>query len=219
MNDSCYEAASIMQTVLSSLGLVQSLCYNESLDLSADGGTRAKFLSGRPGIISRDGIPKPSYYAFDFLAHVGHGLVFASERCIASANEEGNYQIVCHNCERLNVAYLTTPEHQLDFQRAGSYFDKPAERVMRFELRNIRTGTYLVKTRFVNETGGSVGDEAMRMQLWNIDEPSRSEIEHLKAYAQPQFTLERYVVTDGTLSFERTLQSNEIAYLHVIYLY
>ena len=45
------------------------------------------------------------------------------------------------------------------------------------------------------------------------------EVEHLKAYAQPQLVLERYVVNDGTLAFERTLQSNEIAYLHVIYLY
>ena len=219
MNDSCYEAASIMQTVLSSYGLVQSLCYNDSLDLSVYGGATSVFLSGRSGILSRDGIPKPSYYTFDFLAHVGRTLVFANERCLASTNEAGNYQIVCHNCERLNVAYLTTPERLLDYQHINGYFDEPAERVIRFELRNVRNGTYLIKTRFVNEVGGSVGDEAQRMQLWNIDEPSRSEVEHLKAYAQPQMTLERYVVTDGTLSFERGLQSNEIAYLHVIYLY
>lgn len=219
MNDSCYEAANILQTVLSSLGLVQSLCYNDSLDLSIEGDSAPVFLSGRPGIISRDGIPKPSYYAFDFLAHVGRGLVFVNERCLAAANEEGNFQIVCHNCERLNVFYLTTPERDLSYQLLSSYYDEPAERVIRFELRNVRSGSYLVKTRFVNEAGGSVGDEAERMQLWNIDEPSRSEIAHLMAYAQPQMALERYVVTDGTLSFERVLQSNEIAYLHVIYLY
>lgn len=219
MNDSCFEAANIMQTVLSSQNLVQSLCYNDSLDLSVDGPTQSVFLSGRPGIISRDGIPKPSYYAFDFLARVGRVLVFANERCIASANEAGNYQIVCHNCERLNAAYLATPERELDYRIMGTYYDEPSERVIRFELRNVRPGTYLVKSRFVNEEGGSVGNEAERMQLWNIDEPSRSEVEHLKACAQPQMTLERYVVTDGTLSFERVLQSNEIAYLHVIYLY
>ena len=219
MNDSCYEAASIMQTVLSSLGLVQSLCYNDALDLSVDGGALSAFLSGRSGILNRDGIPKPSYYAFDFLAHIGSGLVFCDERCMASANDADNYQIVCHNCERLNAAYLTTPEKQLDYQQMNSYFDEPSERTLRFELRNMRPGTYLVKTRFVNDAGGSVGNEALRMRLWCMDEPSRSEVEHLKAYAQPQLVLERYVVSDGTLAFERTLQSNEIAYLHVIYLY
>ena len=219
MNDSCYEAASIMQTVLSSLGLVQSLCYNDALDLSVDGGALSAFLSGRSGILNRDGIPKPSYYAFDFLAHIGSGLVFCDERCMASANDADNYQIVCHNCERLNAAYLTTPEKQLDYQQMNSYFDEPSERTLRFELRNMRPGTYLVKTRFVNDAGGSVGNEALRMRLWCMDEPSRSEVEHLKAYAQPQLVLERYVVSDGTLAFERTLQSNEIAYLHVIHLY
>jgi hypothetical protein len=125
MNDSCYEAASIMQTALSTLGLVRSLCYNDALDLSVDAGGPAAFLSGRSGIVNRDGIPKPSYYAFDFLAHVGRGLVFCDEHCVASANEAGNYQIVCHNCERLNAAYLTTPEGQLDYQHMSSYFDEP----------------------------------------------------------------------------------------------
>ena len=220
MNDSCYEGASILQTVLSSWDLVGSLCYNDALDLCVEDGAPAKFLCGRPGIVSGDGIPKPSYYALDFLAHINPQLIFANERCLASTNEMGNYQLVCHNCEQLNATYLATPEELLDYRQIDSYYEAAGERLLRFRLTNVRPGTYLIKARFVNALGGSVGDEASRMRLWCMDEPSRSEIEHLKNAAVPQVRLERTLVArDGILSFDWRMQSNEIAYFHLIYLY
>jgi AraC-like DNA-binding protein/beta-xylosidase len=220
VNDSCYEGASIVRTVLSSLDVVSSLCYSDALDLSGQVGTTARFLSGRPGILSRDGIPKPSFFALDFLSHIGEHLVFANERCLASGNRMGNYQIVCHNCEQLNAAYLATPEDRLEWGQLPGYFDDPGERTVSMRMVNMRPGTYLIKERLVNADGGSVGDEAMRMRVWCMDEPGRSEIEHLKAAATPQMLLERALVgTDGVLEIRTRMQSNEIAYFHVIYLY
>jgi beta-xylosidase len=199
---------------------VSSLCYSDALDLSGQVGTTARFLSGRPGILSRDGIPKPSFFALDFLSHIGEHLVFANERCLASGNRMGNYQIVCHNCEQLNAAYLATPEDRLEWGQLPGYFDDPGERTVSMRMVNMRPGTYLIKERLVNADGGSVGDEAMRMRVWCMDEPGRSEIEHLKAAATPQMLLERALVgTDGVLEIRTRMQSNEIAYFHVIYLY
>ena len=219
MNDSCYEGASIMQTVLSAWDLVGSLCYDGALDLSTAAKAGDAFLSGSPGLVSRDGIPKPAYYAFDFLGRVNRHLVYADDHCLASTNDMGNYQIVCHNCERLNVTYLTTPEGMLDYRVMGSYFEEQRERLLRVRITGARPGTYLIKMRFVNAEGGSVGDEAMRIRLWCMDEPSRSEIEHLKSSSRPQMELERVHTSGGTVAFEHVLKSNEIAYFHVIYLY
>lgn len=219
MNDSCYEGASILQSVFSAWDLVNSLCYDTALDLSSLSGSGDAFLSGTPGLVSRDGIPKPSHYAFDFLSNVNRHLVYASERCLASTNDMGNYQLVCHNCERLNAAYLATPERALDFQLMSSYFEEQRDRLLRVKITGAQPGTYLVKTRFVNAEGGSVGDASMRMRLWCMDEPSRSEIAHLKAAAQPQMLLERLHSSDGILEFSHLMKSNELAYFHIIYLY
>lgn len=219
MNDSCYEGASIMQTVLSAWDLVGSLCYNDALDLSPTSSSGDAFLSGLPGLISRDGIPKPSYYAFEFLGHINRHLIYADEHCLSSTNDMGNYQVVCHNCERLNAAYLATPEPLLDYQLIDTYFEQQRDRMLRLRITNAQPGTYLVKMRMVNEDGGSVGNEAVRMRLWCMDEPSRSEISHLKAASQPQMQLERIHTSDGTISIEHVLKSNEIVYLHIIYLY
>lgn len=219
MNDSCFEGANILQTVLSTRGLVSSLCYNDALDLLEGGGEERAFLSGAPGLLSRDGIPKPSFYAFEFLSHIGRRIVYASEHVLMSTNDMGNFQLVCHNCARLNAAYLVTPEDRLDYQLVDSYFEGRREARLHVRIGGVRSGTYLIKRRSVDESHGSLGDEAVRMRIWCIDSPGRTEIEHLRAAAQPSLQLERHVVTDGMLEFECVLQSNEIAYLHVIYLY
>ncbi len=219
MNDSCYEGARIMQTAFSVWDCVDSLCYNDALDLFEEGNTQGAFLSGAPGLIARDGIPKPSYYAFDFLSHLNARLIYADESVLATANNMGNYQIVCHNCCRLSAAYLATPEDQLDYQLMDSYFEELSPREVRVRLEGVKDGTYLIKKRFVNDAGGSLGNEAERMRLWCMDAPSRAELEHLRAAAHPLMSLERHVVTDGVLEFSHTMKSNETAYLHIIYLY
>lgn len=219
MNDSCYEAARIMQTAFSVWDSIDSLCYNDALDLFQEGNAQGAFLSGAPGLINRDGIPKPSYYAFDFLARLNARLIYADESVLASANDMGNYQVVCHNCKRLNAAYLATPEERLDYQLTDTYFEELSPREVQVRLEGVKNGSYLIKKRFVNEAGGSLGDEAVRMRLWCMDAPSRSELERLRAAAHPLMTLERHVVTDGVLEFSHTLQNNEIAYFHIIYMY
>lgn len=219
MNDSCYEGANIIQTILSTWNLVGSLSYNHALDFSVTTSPGDTFLSGRPGLISRDGLLKPSYWAFDFLGRIQRRLIYADSHCLASTNDMGNYQLVVHNCERLNITYLTTPERLLDFQTIDNYFEDQKDRLLHTRIIGARPGTYLIKTRYINSTGGSVGDEALRMRLWSMDEPSRSEIAHLTAAAQPQMLLERVHTSDGIIEFEHILKSNEIAYFHVIYLY
>lgn len=222
LNDTCFEGANICQQLLSCQDLVSTICYDWALDAlcpSANARAGQRVLSGKPGLLTRDGIPKPSYAAFEFLNHIGPHVVHASERCVASINEMGNLQIVCHNCERLGARYVATAESDLAFEEMPSYFENPGPRTVRVRVDGAKHGTYLIKTRTVNAEGGSVADAAARMRLWCIDDPGRSEIGYLHACSQPQVRLEVLLCTEGSLSFSHELASNEVAYFHVIYLY
>ena len=222
LNDTCFEGANICQQLLSCQDLVSTICYDWALDAlcpSVDTPVGQRVLSGKPGLLTRDGIPKPSYAAFSFLNHIGDHVVHASERCVASINEMGNLQIVCHHCERLGARYVATPEHDLTFEEVPTYFENPGPRTVNVRIDGIKRGTYLIKTRTVNAEGGSVADAAQRMRLWCTDDPGRSEIAYLRACAQPQMRLEVVLCLEGSLAFSHELMSNEIAYFHVIYLY
>lgn len=221
MSDSCFAGAAMMRSHLSCRGLASSVCYDWALDRLCyqDAGDERAALAGLPGLITRDGVPKPTLHALDFLGHVDARLTHADERSVASANDMGNYQVVCHNCERLGARYLATPEDQLSVEEMGSYFDNPSARTIDIAIRDVRRGSYLVKTRIVNAQGGSVADAARHMNLSCLDDPGRGEVDSLMASCLPQLRLDRVRVDDGTLRFSHELQSNEIAYLHFIYLY
>lgn len=222
MNDTCFEAANICQQLLSCQDLTSTICYDWALDAicpAANERPTNHLLSGKPGLLTRDGIPKPSLLAFEFLGNIGERVVFSSGECVASVNEMGNLQIVSHNCERLGARYLATSEEDLLYEEMASYFENPGPRKLDVRICGAKPGTYLVKKRFVNAEGGSVADAAARMRLWCADNPGRSEVEYLRACAQPQMQLEVVLCTDGIIAFSHELASNEVAYFHVIYLY
>lgn len=221
MSDSCFAGAAMMRSHLSCRGLASSVCYDWAFDRLCyqDAGDERAALAGLPGLMTRDGVPKPALHALDFLGHADTRLTHADEHAVASANDMGNYQVVCHNCEQLGARYLATPEDELSVEDMGSYFDNPSSRSVDIAIRDVRNGSYLVKTRIVNARGGSVADAARRMNLACLDDPGRGEVDFLMAGSLPQLRLERVRVDDGTLRFSHELQSNEIAYLHFIYLY
>ncbi len=222
MNDACFGGANICQQLLSCQDLAATICYDWALDEicpAADDRLASQMLSGKPGLLTRDGIPKPSFITLEFLDKIGERVVFASAECVASVNRMGNLQIVCHNCERPGARYLATREEDLRLEEMSSYFDNPGPRKIDVRICGAKQGTYLVKKRFVNASGGSVANAAELMHLWCMDNPGRGEAEYLRSRAQPQMELEVVLCTDGTVSFSHELASNEIAYFHVIYLY
>lgn len=219
MNDSCYEGANLCRGLLSVGGLASAICYDQALDLLSSGREDNAMLAGRPGILSVDRIPKPSFFVFSFLGRVGPQIIHADERAIMSINAMGNLQMVCHNCEKLNARYLATPESALSWEEMPTYFESPSARELRVRIEGVRDGRYLIKVRAVNDQFGSLTGEVARMNLGCMDDPSRSEIEHLRQIVTPRLYLMAARSHEGVLEFSYTMQSNEVAYLHIIYEY
>lgn len=219
MNDSCYEGANLCRGLLSVGGLASAVCYDQALDLASDANEHHALLSGRPGLLSVEGIPKPSFFVFSFLDRIGSQVIHADERAIMSTNAMGNFQMVCHNCEKLNAKYLATPESALSWEEMPTYFESPSARDLKVRIAGVRDGRYLIKIRAVSGQRGSLMEEIARMNLGCMDDPSRSEIEHLRQIVMPRLCLMAVRSHGGVLEFSYTMQSNEVAYLHIIYEY
>ena len=75
-----------------------------------------------------------------YLAHDDHAILFASK--------EGNDQIICHNCKRLNDKYyLDEPKSNLG--EPGQYFEETEPLTLRYRLTGVRNGRYILKQRMV----------------------------------------------------------------------
>lgn len=54
-------------------------------------------LNGGCGLISKDGIYKPSFYAFQFFNRLGSYILSHDEYSVVTASMNDNYNIVCCN--------------------------------------------------------------------------------------------------------------------------
>lgn len=218
INDSCYEGANIVNNILSCYGKISAICYYQSLDILCDKSNSNSIISGLPGLISKDGIKKPSYYSYKFLNNISSNYVYKDEHCIIGVNDIKNYQIVCHNCKKLNYKYFTEDEYKLKIEEVSEYYDDKDKITLSFKLKNVKNGEYLIKYRKVNEEIGSVQDNIKNIKAEDI-EIGPSEIQYLKDISIPSIRLEKNIVKNNKLEFKYTLEPNEIAYIHIIYKY
>lgn len=222
LNDSCYRGASIIKNVIECFGKTSSLPHSVPLDLSYANGIRDKVLFGGDGLITKQGLRKPSYYAYSFLQKAGPYYLGKKENAIIFGNEFLEYQIICHNCKRLSYHYYLD-EMEQHFEKMGQYFDDEKEKELKFRLEHVKNGRYIVKKHSVNIQHGSVQDEVMRIAPYeSLPVPTflhNDDVEYLKQILVPQQTLRTYDVEDGVLELQITLSANEICYLNVQYAY
>ena len=64
LNDHCMKGAYLAKNMLDSIGIVDLMGYWTGTDLFADYYDSKQLLNGSGGLISKDGIPKPAFYAF-----------------------------------------------------------------------------------------------------------------------------------------------------------
>ena len=222
LNDSCYRGAAIIKNVIECFGKTSALPHSVLLDLSYANGIRDKVLFGGDGLITKQGLRKPSYYAYSFLQKAGPYYLGKKENAIIFGNEFSEYQIICHNCKRLSYHYYLD-EMEQRLEKINQYFVDENEKKLKFRLENVKNGRYIVKRHSVNMQHGSVQDEVRRIAPYeSLLVPAflhKDEVDYLKQILVPQQTLRTYEVENGVLELQITLAVNEISYLNIQYAY
>ena len=222
LNDSCYRGASIIKNVIECFEKTNALPHSVPLDLCYINGMKDKVLFGGDGLITKQGLRKPSYHAYSFLQKAGPYYLGKNEYAIVFGNDFLDYQIICHNCKRLSYHYYLD-EMKQQLEKMERYFDDENEKELKIRLENVKNGRYIVKKHSVNIEHGSVQDELRRIAPYEkIIMPAflhNDDVEYLKQILVPQQTLRTYEVKDEVLELQITLSANEICYLNIQYAY
>lgn len=214
-NDTCYKGAYIVKNIIDCYGYSDALCYSVCLDLLSHN-EKIDVLIGAEGLITRHGIKKPAFYAYDFLNRLGKYFLCKDEHSIVATNGR-NYNIVCHNCKRLGYKYYLE-EEKLDHQHLEEYFDEVESIRLNYHFKHIKNGSYLIKTRTINSDHGSVRDILYSSFDKNVS-LGNGEFEYLRNLSVPILKAFQVEVSDGTFDLNIELLANEIKYIHIIYLY
>ena len=217
LNDSCEQGAYILKNCIEMNGAVDMMAYWHALDLYSDYYDTDTVLNGDSGLISRDGICKPSFYAFQFMNRLLPKVLEKNDHAIVTTNGRNRYVIACHNYKSLSSRYVFTDEDEIQLEDIEQYVEDIDPVKLNFTIQNVKDGKYLVKIYRVNRECGSVQD------LWkNLDYSKglmRDEVDYLKSSAIPGIEMRTVEVENGELSLENTLEMQEIRLIDVQYRY
>lgn len=217
MNDSIWHGAYIMKNIIDNIGSVSLLGYWLGSDLFSQRNTVSHILNGGVGLVTRSGIRKPSFYAFDFMNRMGDYMIAQYENALITSNGHNSFYIAIHNMKEPNLNYYRTPENELDPSQSEKYFDNLDSIECNYQITHVRNGLYQIKVRRINSAYGSVLDSWYAMG--HFSELTPEDVTYLNQISVPKIHIQENTVTDNTLNFETILEPNEIQMVHISYRY
>lgn len=217
LNDSCEQGAYILKNCIDMDGEVSMMTYWHALDSYSDYYDADLILNGDSGLVSRDGIHKPSYYAYSFLNRLMPIVLSKDEHSIVTTNKRDRYVIACHNFKKLSSRYVFMEENEIKIEETGNYMENNDAVRLKFRLENVKNGNYLVKIHYVNRERGSVQDIWRRMDYCrNL---MRDEMNYLEKSSLPWMEMKNIHVDNGILEIDNCLLGQEIRLLDIQYRY
>lgn len=217
LNDHCMKGAYLVRNMIDSINLVDMMGYWVGSDLFSSHRTSIKLLNGGGGLLSKTGIRKPAYFAFDFMNHLGKYGRKRGDHYVITDNGAGNWRIVCHNLKNLNHQYGMTKEDELTLSEQNNLFEDMKRYTIHFELPGKTGEKYMLRIHTVNQAYGSLQDEWQAMaspqDMWKED------LEYLEQITVPRMVYQQCVAENGKITFDITLEPNEITYIHATYIY
>lgn len=217
LNDSCSQGAYILKTCISMTDDVDCMAYWRGLDSYSGQYNPDSVLNGDSGMLSRDGIRKPSFYAFQFMNKLQPYVLSRDDFGIVTTNRRGRYVIACHNHKQLTPDYVLTEEEQITIERQEQFMENREVLNLTFRLLHVRDGSYQIRIYYVNKENGSA------QEIWRKLEYEKrlgkEEVEYLKKRAVPSMEMRTVQVENGVLELENRLEAQEIRLLDICYRY
>lgn len=157
LNDSCYKGAFVIKMIMDCYGLVKGLSGAIPFDAMYPAGEQKNILFGGDGVISYEGIHKPSFYALSLMSRAEGNFIYRNENAVFFKNTYGNYHVICHNCKELSHNYYMEKD-SLEFSKMDTYFEDLLPLELNIVIHNAENGTYIIKKRTISNRGGSVQD-------------------------------------------------------------
>lgn len=211
INDTCFKGAYVMKNYIDLLDKIDAMAYFRGSDRVSESYDTDDFLFGGMGLLTRDGIKKPTMFAFHFLNRLYPVFIGKGRNFLATKDGHGNYGIACHNCKKLSYNYYYVEEDSLDREHMAKYFEDMDSLELCLKLNDVEDGIYQMKIYRINSENGSV------QNIWKEIEfetnLSKDDIRYIQKACEPKFSMQKIRAEAGCIQLNISLMANEIAYI------
>lgn len=213
LNDSCLKAAYILNNTIDCMNKVAIMGHFFYTDVFAEERDTGTILFGGNGILTKDEIPKPSYYALEFLNQLYPAVQKMQDNYMITKNDRGSVRLICHNLKKPNYNYYLTEEDSFKIKDIPGLLNDREYLRLHICIQNARKGIYVIKKNVLNSHHGSIQNKWMDMNM-EFD-LTRKEMEYLRMSSICDISIQERECREDKLEFELEMEPNEICYIHI----
>lgn len=215
LNDSCYRAADFLHSAQKLWGLPESMGIWMSTDLVSRYVDTRRIANGGNGMVTRDGIPKPIFFAVCFLERMQGRVVLCGEHFFASRTASGSCYLLCFNRKALSARFQMAQEGHIRPRDLEQMVENERPIRLCFEIPGVEPlCEYVVKERLVSPRTRSLLAEWEKLGF--EEELTGPDTKYLRDVCTPELHMEKTASDqEGTLRVETELGANEIALFHI----
>lgn len=207
LHDTCFKAPFILKNIIDNFSGLDGMAYWLLSDISDEYIDTDSILFGGSGLLSRNNIRKPAYYAYTFLSKLGSRLIDKGDGYIITSRSDNEYEVLIFNYKYLNDYHRLNIFRTIDIQNIDAVFENTDDLDVKVRLNNVKSGKYKIKKYVLNQEHGSILDEWIRLNAF--DNIQQSEIDYLDKISMPSIYIDNLVCTNE-LVLESRLKANEV---------
>ncbi|MGX6979483.1 GH39 family glycosyl hydrolase [Vagococcus elongatus] len=214
INDSCYKGAYIVKNLIDIIDLdFKSIVYCAGSDASGQYFDTNNILNGISGLVTKSGIPKPSFFAFDFANRLDETMISKGKNYLLTERDDNHYTLLCHNYKHLNYLYYFKDEEEISLNNYDTIFENNTDKSIKIKLTGISNGIYQIEKYSVSEEKGSIMNEWKKFGY--LDKMNKEQVDYLYRNILPDLTIETLKVSNNEIKFTIDLSANEICLMKI----
>ncbi|QIG81897.1 cellulase family glycosylhydrolase [Sphingosinithalassobacter tenebrarum] len=209
VHDSYISAAYILTKLRGVSGMAQGMSYWAYSDLFEEPGPPPTPFHGGFGLMNREGIRKPAYFAFKYLGELEGGEIATGDTQAMATSEDGGAHVLVWDWQRPEQEESNRPFYTTVLPTADS---KPAE--LRFT--GLMPGDYRLTIRRVGLHANDA--HTAYLEMGSPDELTPSQLARLQAQAQDEPEREETVSVgeDGSFAVTVPMRANDVVLAELV---
>lgn len=178
IHDTSFMAPFILYNVAQNFDKVDSLAFWTFTDIFEENGPGVSEFHGGFGLVNHNGIKKPSYYAYYFLAQLGEEIIEADSQKIISKTKD-DYVVILWNFCYYKANFAKGDRSALSETDRNKVFDEKTETIL---LDLTLCGEYIIEAYHLDQETSALHNW---IKLGAPKYPTQAQIMHLKENSNP----------------------------------
>jgi xylan 1,4-beta-xylosidase len=198
IHDTMFMGTFVVHHALQTLDGLESIAFWSFTDVFEESRVPSSIFYGGFGLMNRNGLKKPSYYAFEVLAKLGDRILSHDDGYIVTRDRNGSLQILMYNYTHVDQLFASGDWSGLTETSRYTIFEEKGDRLYRLKLGEWEQGYKLTSYRLDREHG-SVFDEWIGLGAPTY--PTEEELQYLRHRSTPEMQIDWLSAAEG---FDRT---------------